>query len=230
MMMNWTGCLKNRTYRDLIRAIASFERQGKTPLTRDLEMELKRSNQLLQVQLARLAEVGILAIDGGFRQPKQIRLTGEGHEVAKAMGAPILGTIPAGLLRAVPETDGRDLEGAPMFRDSWDEVLPPTEDFGVLIVKGDSMIGDFIMEGDQVQLEMGVKLTELEPGEIAAVMVGEDYEATLKHVEYDRETQMVTLRASNLKYQPIVVPAAQVHIVGAMFGIVRLAGTRRSRK
>jgi SOS-response transcriptional repressor LexA len=228
--MNWTGCLKNRSYRDLVRCLAGFERRGKSALTRDLEMELKRSNQLLQVQLAQLEEAGFISLDGGYRQSKRIELTDQGRAVARTLGARVLGTVPAGLLRSVPEGEGYDGEGAPLFLDTWDDLLPPTEDFSVLLVKGDSMIGDCIQDGDEVQLVRDVKLGELDWDEIAAVMVGDDYEATLKHVQYDAAAGTVRLRASNPKYDPIDVAAKEVRVVGAFYAIVRVSPSRRPRK
>lgn len=228
--MDWHGCLKNRSYRDLVHLLASLERRGKAVLVRDLQMELKRSAQILHVQLGKLEDEDYIHLGAEYNQPKRPSLTEKGRQAATRMGARVLGTVPAGLLRAVSDCDGIDGEGAPIFRETWDDILPPTEDFSVLVVRGDSMIGDCIAEGDEVQLQRGVKLHELEDGEIAAVMVGEDYEATLKHVHFDADAREVTLRASNPRYDDIVAPAKDVRVVGALYGVVRLSVARRNRK
>lgn len=207
-------------------------RQNKPILMRDLEFDLKRSNQILHVQMRRLEEEGLVSIEGEGRSMKHLSLTEAGRAAAHTLGARVLGTVPAGLLRAVPETDGQGMEGELLFRETWDDELPPTEDFATLLVKGDSMMGDCIAPGDEVQLERGVKLHELEDGEIAAVLVGGDYEATLKHVHFDRETRMVRLRASNPNYPDIVAPCDEVRVVGAFYAVVRFnpSRARRNRK
>lgn len=227
--MEWDGSLRNRSYRDLVRAMARLTRQNKPIVTRDLEFDLKRSKQLLHVQLRRLEEEGFVCMEGGVQEMKHLSLTDAGRAVAHTMGAPILGTVPAGSLRAVPETDGHGMEGELLFRETWDDELPLTEDFATLVVTGDSMIGDCIAPGDEVQLERGVKLHELEAGEIAAVLVGDDYEATLKHVYLNPDAGTVTLRASNPIYDDIVVLANEVRVVGAYYGMVRVSPTRNRK-
>jgi len=224
-----TGCLRLRAYRDLLREILACERRGKTPLARDLAQSLKRPANTLHQQINRLEEDGWIEIEGGHKETKTIASTSQGREIGVRLGAPVLGSVPAGLLRAVPETDGRGCEGEQLYLESWDEQLPPNEDFGVFFVRGDSMIGDCIMPGDRVQLEMDVRLGDLEEGEIAVVQVGDDYEATLKHVFYDQESKTVTLRASNPGYDDIVVGAEEVRVVGAYYGMVRVSDTRARR-
>ena len=213
--------------------MARLTRKNKRLLTRDLEFELKRSKQLLHVQLRRLEEEGLVSVSGGVQEMKHLALTEQGQGVARTLGARVLGTVPAGLLRAVPETDGCDgMDGELLFRDTWDDDLPATEDYATLFVAGDSMIGDCIMPGDEVQLERGVKLHDLEAGEIAAVMVGDAREATLKHVCFDRESSMVTLRGSNPAYPDLSVPSEDVRVVGAFYAVVRFnpSRARRNRK
>ena len=67
-----------------------------------------------------------------------------------------------------------------------------------LRVTGDSMIGAGILSGDIVFIR---KQPEVEDGEIAAVLIGE--EATLKRVY--RIEDIVQLRAENPKYEPITL-------------------------
>ena len=86
----------------------------------------------------------------------------------------------------------------------------------MLRVHGHSMTGDGILPGDLVLLRPNIALSL---GEIAAVQVGED--ATLKHVHQQPGERVVTLRASNPDYQDMIVPADEVHIVGAYRGLVR---------
>jgi repressor LexA len=86
-----------------------------------------------------------------------------------------------------------------------------------LRVTGDSMTGDGIRDGDLVLLRPG-----LEPrwDEIAAAYVGDDYEATLKHVRM--EPDAVRLRASNPRYADMLVPREEWRGVAGVFrGLIR---------
>lgn len=220
------GCLRLRAYRDLLREILGCERRGKTPLARDLAQSLKRPANTLHQQINRLEEDGWIEIEGGHKETKTIASTSRGREIGVRLGAPVLGTVPAGLTRAVTECDGRGCEGEQLYLESWDEALPPTEDYGVFFVKGDSMIDECIRPGDRVQLKMDVRLCDIEPGEICAVHVLPDYEATLKYV-FVEDDGMVTLRAANPQYEDIRVHRDDVRVVGTLFGLVRTFGKGR---
>ncbi|MGD6832541.1 LexA family protein [Sutcliffiella halmapala] len=77
-----------------------------------------------------------------------------------------------------------------------------------LRVKGDSMIGDRIHEGDIVIV---AKQEEVHPHEIAVVAVNGDY-ATLKRVK--RHGDMCMLIPSNPTMEPQLVSAKDVYIIG----------------
>lgn len=221
-----TGCLRLRAYRDLLREILVTERRGKTPLARDLTQSLKRPVNTLHQQLVRLEEDGWIEIEGGHQAAKALSSTPQGRAIGVRLGAPVLGTVSAGLTRAVTECDGRGCEGEQIYLESWDEALPPTEDYGVFFVKGDSMIGECIRPGDRVQLQLGARLCDIEDGDICAVHVLPDYEATLKYV-FVEDDGMVTLRAANPNYDDIRVHHDDVGIVGTLFGLVRTFGKGR---
>lgn len=232
-MMNkreWPGCLKTASYRELVRVLARLLRRDKPVTIPDLEWELKRSNQILHVQTKRLEEEGYLDILGARDERKRLELTEQGRHLAREMSARVLGEVPAGDLRQVLECDGRDGNGEPLYLETYDEMLPPTEEFASFLVHGDSMIGDGILPGDRVHLELGVRLGELEQGEIAVVCVGDDYESTLKHVFYDRDKGTVTLRASNASHPDRVLKCEEVHVTGAYYGIARVVDKRNRRR
>jgi SOS regulatory protein LexA len=77
-----------------------------------------------------------------------------------------------------------------------------------LKVKGDSMIGDRIQDGDIVIV---AKQEEVHPHEIAVVAVNGDH-ATLKRVK--RHGNMCLLVPSNPTMEPQLIPAEDVHIIG----------------
>lgn len=197
-------------------AIASIIRRGRTPQTAELLRLLKMQQvSSLTYLLHALREKGLVAIEGGVRgQQRVITLTDKGRSVAQ-MGVPVLGKIAAGpMIAAMNEASERIDPGNAL------KVLPG--DF-FLPVAGDSMIGDGILDGDRVLIRPNVLLGN---GEIAAVADTQDdttgeYLATLKRVYHSPQQKSVRLKASNPKYDDLVLPANRVHIVGAFRGLLR---------
>jgi repressor LexA len=106
----------------------------------------------------------------------------EGNQVSKKI--PILGTIAAG----TPIMAQENIEGY--------EFIPENMNADYCLrVKGDSMIGARILDGDMVYVR---KQPEVENGEIAAVIIDNE-EATLKRVYKLNGT--VILRAENPNYK-----------------------------
>jgi len=87
-----------------------------------------------------------------------------------------------------------------------------------LRVTGDSMIEDFITEGDFVIMKAVTNQDTVKNGEIVAARL-QGYGNTLKR--FYRDQQQVTLKASNPKYAPIVIDAHQVEIQGVLIGVWR---------
>jgi repressor LexA len=123
---------------------------------------------------------------------------------------PLLGFIPAGPLEEAIQEHGEAL--------AVEELLPCRQGDFLLRVKGDSMTGDGILDGDKVLLRPQV---QVQPGEIAAVLVGGDGETTLKHVHTEEGGRTVLLRASNPAYADLRLPAESVRIAGVFRGLVR---------
>ena len=87
-----------------------------------------------------------------------------------------------------------------------------------LICRGDSMIGAGIEDGDIVYIR---EQPEVETGEIAAVMVGED-EATLK--QFKRVGDTVLLIPENSSYEPLIFTGGEmngIRILGKAVGFTR---------
>lgn len=88
----------------------------------------------------------------------------------------------------------------------------------LLRVKGDSMVGDGILDGDLIVVE---KMRRVENGRLAVVLLhGTD--ATVKRFYHDRGR--VRLKPSNPAMEDIVLPAAEVEIRGAVVGLLRRYG------
>lgn len=78
-----------------------------------------------------------------------------------------------------------------------------------LRAKGDSMMGARIYEGDLLLIR---KQEEVENGEIAAVLIGDD--AVLKRVYRNGDT--LVLQSENAAYGPIFCPPADARIIGKL--------------
>lgn len=85
----------------------------------------------------------------------------------------------------------------------------------MLKVKGDSMIGSRIYEGDKVLVKMQ---PEVENGEIAVVNINGD-EATLKKVK-KLDNGQTLLIASNDKYDPILVNHEGARVIGKVIQVI----------
>ncbi|MEO8793712.1 MAG: S24 family peptidase [Chthoniobacteraceae bacterium] len=128
-------------------------------------------------------------------------------------GLPLLGVIPAGQLSEALAQADEVVEP--------NQILPHEPEDFLLRVRGDSMTGDGILDGDLVLLRPNVRVRE---GAIAAVCVGDEREGTLKRVFYEGES--VRLKASNPAYKDMVIPAERVHFAGLLKGVVRHVGSR----
>lgn len=195
----------------ILEAIAEFDRKGEPVLVPQLvrRLGLAAESSLTQT-LGILERKGAIRVRGGGvkGRPRVVTLAPAGRRAVGMGGLPLLGAIPAGpLSEAVEHAEQVLCEG---------ELLPWKEGDFLLRVKGDSMIGDGILDGDKVLLRPGI---EPHAGEIAAVVVGDAHEATLKH--FLPEGDRVRLRASNPGYRDLVVPAEQVRVAGVFRGLIR---------
>jgi len=99
-----------------------------------------------------------------------------------------------------------------------EELLPVQQEFAqgeevfMLRVKGDSMLGAGILDGDYVIVR---QQNAADPGDIVAALL-ED-EATVK--TFYRDGQSVKLQPENEKYQPII--SSDVKIIGKVVGLFR---------
>jgi len=199
----------------LLQLIARVLKEGRAPTFAELieAMGLARESSLANL-LAPLERKGLIAIQrGGRGVPRAIALTAEGWAAARA-GIPVLGRIPAGPMLLAENEVSEWLEpGTVLNTQPGDFFLP---------VFGDSMIGDGILDGDRVLIRPNVVIGN---GEIAAVAEEDagsgEYLATLKRVYYMPNEPMVRLKASNPKYEDIVLPAQRVRIAGAYRGLFR---------
>ena len=118
---------------------------------------------------------------------------------------PVLGRVPAGK----PFLSEENVEAV--------LIIPADMSDGktfALRVKGDSMIGAGIMDGDRVIVK---QQSTAENGEIVCALI--DGEATLKR--FFKKDGVVTLKAENEKYAPITLSAGEFRIAGRVVGLLR---------
>jgi repressor LexA len=157
---------------------------------------------------------GFICIHGGGKRGRRrtVCLTTQGKQSLGLGGLPVFGHIPAGPLSEVLQQSDTVIESA--------ELLPHQVGDFLLIVQGDSMIGAGILPNDKVLLRPHVAVREKE---IAAVHIGDEYVASLKHVCFGRGQGQITLKANNPKYKDIIVSAEDVKIAGVFRGLIRLS-------
>jgi repressor LexA len=118
---------------------------------------------------------------------------------------PILGRVPAGKPLITEESvEGLMAVPAEMARG---------ESF-ILQVKGDSMTGAGILEGDYAIVR---SQETAENGEIVCAMI--NGEATLKR--FHKSGNVVTLKAENKNYAPMTISRGEFRILGKMVGLIR---------
>jgi repressor LexA len=126
---------------------------------------------------------------------------------ARAAAVPILGRIAAGQpIEAVAEDDA-ELPIAPDY-------LGGSDHFA-LVVSGDSMTGDGILDGDLVL----IRSAQDAPNGAIVVALIDEYEVTLKRLR--RRKDAVALESSNPAYQPRIIPGDRVRIQGRLVGLFR---------
>ncbi len=141
------------------------------------------------------------------KSPRRIEFLGEAA-LPTPLRVPVLGRVPAGSPREAIELAGEEL--------LLDPSLAGEGEIFSLRVKGDSMEGAHICEGDYVVVR---SQETAEDGEIVVAVV--DGEATVKRIRRHREG--IRLEPANPAYAPLDVPngSPAVRIAGKVVGVFR---------
>lgn len=145
----------------------------------------------------------------GFIRINPLRSRGieiKGIKEAAGFTVPVVGKVTAGK----PILAVEDIEGHMLI----DKTLFKTEDAFSLRIKGESMIGAGILDGDYVIVK---PQTSIESGEIAVALIGD--EATVKRI-YTKKTQII-LKPENKDMKPVAYNPDSVKIIGKVIGVVR---------
>jgi repressor LexA len=180
---------------------------GYPPTVRDIGKAVGlASSSTVHAHLANLEKIGLLRRDPS--KPRAIEMLDRVVEGAKSVvapkGLPLVGSVAAGQ----PILAEENIE---------DNISVPSEFGGddgdfLLNVRGDSMVGAGILDGDIVVVQRQENATD---GEIVVALVGE--EATVKR--FFREADHIRLQPENDAHEPI--RSKEVTVVGKVVGLLR---------
>lgn len=178
--------------------------RGLTPSTREIQNHFRFASQTSAMQyIAALEKKGFLQRHAG-----KARALITPMQKQRIHDVPIYGQIPAGMASMTEE----DIEGH-VSLDHHSANVSKSHGTFALRVRGDSMIGAHILDGDIVILEQS---KEVHNGDIVAALI--DGETTLKRYVVDRGRPY--LKAENPRY-PNLIPARELKIQGVMVSLVR---------
>ena len=183
-----------------------------TPSTREIQKHFRFASQTSVMQyIAALERKGFLD-----RHARKARALITPMQKVRIRDVPIYGEIPAGMSTLTEQT----IEGHVSLDARSANVSKNGRTFA-LRVRGDSMIGAHIVDGDIVILE---DRKDVQNGDIVAALI--DDETTLKRyvVEHGRPY----LKAENPRY-PNLSPARELKIQGVMVSLVRKQERRKPR-
>ena len=187
----------------------SRQRLGFSPSHRDIARHFGfKSVRAATDHICALVRKGALAHHP--RQARSLHATANQEPHRSTAEVPIYGVIPAG----VPEDRRQESQGCVAVDLETLGIRPSARTFA-LQVRGDSMIGCHIVEGDFVIFEHG---KTPRPGDVVAALI--DNESTLK--TFVVEKGKPHLRAENPRY-PKLIPAQELVIQGVMVGLMRKA-------
>jgi len=166
-----------------------------------------RSLTTVADHLRLIRQKGVLAAEPG--QARSLRLLSPLRALRKrVVDIPVYGSIPAGF------ADDRRQEAKGCVSIDIETLgIKPTPRTFALEVRGDSMIGKAILDGDLVVLEHGLTPRN---GDVVAALI--DNESTLK--TFFTERNQPFLRAENPRY-PKMIPANELVIQGVMVALIR---------
>lgn len=183
----------------------SVRANGYPPTVREICAALDLSSpSTVHAHLANLERQGFIKRDPA--KPRALDVVGE----TRPRPLPLVGRVAAGA-PILAEDNIEELIDVPAF-------LRRDDDDFVLRIRGDSMIGAGIYDADLIVVHPDAQPRE---GEIVVARVRgvADDEATAKR--FYREGSRVRLVAENDNYEPMVVNADQVEVVGRVVGVLR---------
>jgi len=191
---------RQRQILDFIRE--SIRQTGYPPTVREICVGLRLSApSTVHAHLANLERLGFIKRDPS--KPRALELT---RDLRPPRPLPLVGRVAAGA-PLLAEENIEELVDVPAF-------MRQSDDDFVLHVHGDSMVDAGILDSDYIVVH---NQSTAENGEIVVALVGD--EATTKR--FYREGRSIRLQPENELYEPLVLDAADVNIVGKVVGVLR---------
>jgi len=180
----------------------SVRANGYPPTVREICAALKLSSpSTVHAHLANLERLGLIK-----RDPTKPRALDVVQDLRPRRPLPLVGRVAAGQ-PILAEENIEELIDVPAF-------LRRDDDDFVLRVQGDSMADAGIFNGDFIVVH---SQDQAQNGEIVVALVGD--EATTKR--FYNEGRTVRLQPENELYEPIIVNADEVELVGRVVGVLR---------
>jgi repressor LexA len=188
---------------------------GYPPSIREIQAACRiSSTSVVDYNLNILANRGLLQRHADVS--RGIKLINKTETAEMMISVPIIGMIAAGTPIPVPTPDTWDIAAVSETMGVPAELTGGKENIYALRVKGLSMIDALINDGDIVILQ---HVNAVENGEMAAVWLKSEKEATLKKVFV--ETDRVRLQPANSQMKPIYADPGNVEIQGRVVAVVR---------
>ena len=180
----------------------SMRVDGYPPTVREICAGLHLSSpSTVHAHLANLERRGLIK-----RDPTKPRALDVVHDLRPQRPLPLVGQVAAGV-PLLAEENVEELVDVPGY-------LRRDDDDFVLRIKGDSMVDAGILDGDLVVVH---PQRHAENGEIVVALLQD--EATTKR--FFREGRTVRLQPENENYEPIIVNADDVELIGRVVGVLR---------
>jgi repressor LexA len=180
----------------------SVRAHGYPPTVREICAQLDLSSpSTVHAHLANLERLGYIK-----RDPSKPRALDVVRELRPPRPLPLVGRVAAGV-PILAEENIEELVEVPGF-------LRRDDDDFVLRVSGDSMADAGIFNGDFIVIHAQ---DDAANGEIVVALVGD--EATTKR--FYREDGRIRLQPENDLYEPLVIEAGDVQLVGKVVGVLR---------
>src|SRR6185369_2101181 len=197
--------------REIWEFIQAQQQEGLTPTLRDIAAHFRFSSpNAAQCHVQALRAKGYLKHSPGRARSLQVvdPSVPRDRVRSRVVAVPIYGTIPAGL----PQDAAQEEEGCVLIDVGTLGIKPSARTFG-LKVRGDSMVGKHVVDGDIAIVEHGVQPRS---GDVVAALI--DGQVTLKTFLLQRGKPF--LRAENPRY-PDLIPQQELQIQGVMVALVR---------
>jgi len=199
----------------IIEFIDRFLREKKYPPTiRDIQAGCSiSSTSVVDYNLNVLESRGLIQRHAEVSRGIQLMTPTTSEEMVPV---PVIGMIAAGEPIPVPSSEAWDVAAISETMDISNELTKGREGIYALRVKGTSMVDALINDGDIVLMQ---NVRVVENGEMAAVWLRAEKEATLKKVYV--ESKRVRLQPANDQMKPIYTSPDNVEIQGRVIAVVR---------